>query len=139
LQIIYTHVCRVYIIYFLYRLVNNIILMIRCARFVRRTVVDDRRGRRLTGFVCAVLRARTMVSSELHLHLLRRDDVRRWPVAHVLDGGATVFPDVRVRTVSHAVPSQVVVTGHGSQHVHGPGFVHALVSWTRRTNKFSER
>jgi len=26
-------------------------------------------------------------------------------VAHVLDGGATVFPDVRVRTVSHAVPS----------------------------------
>lgn len=60
----------------------------------------------------------------LQLQLSRRAAT----VAHVLDGGATVFPDVRVRTVSHTVPSKVVVTGHGSQHVHGSGSVHALVS-----------
>jgi len=42
-------------------------------------------------------------SAELLLQLqLSR---RAASVAHVLDGGATVFPDVRVRTVSHAVPS----------------------------------
>lgn len=64
----------------------------------------------------------------LQLQLSRRAAAT---VAHVLDSGATVFPDVRVRTVSHAVPSQVVVTGHGSQHVHGSGSVHALVSCGR--------
>ncbi len=65
-------------------------------------------------------------SAELLLQRLQLS--RRTAVAHVLDGGATGFPDVRIRTVSHAVPRQVVVTGHGSQHVHGSGSVHALVS-----------
>lgn len=70
------------------------------------------------------------LSSELHLHLqLFWRRVRT--IAHVLDGRATVFLYVRIRTVYHAISSQVVVTRHRAQHVHGPSFVNALVSWRR--------
>lgn len=62
---------------------------------------------------------REQVNCVLHLHVeyyvLALDDSaellrlqlsrRAAAVAHVLDSGATVFPDVRVRTVSHTVPS----------------------------------
>lgn len=84
-----------------------------------------------------------MDSRELHAALagstvLQLQLLRTVAVAHVLHSGATVFPDVWVRTVSHAVPGEVVVTRHGSHHVHGSSFVYALVSWknfeTLKTN-----